>query len=130
MRKVITIVLTIVLTSCLKANAAEEPQLLMMRCTAYCIHGTTASGTPTRIGICATGRKELLGKTVILYRRLPGNEIGDYIGIYEVMDTGCNSNVIDIWQPTLDDCQKVMDCVYEQNAAGRIFVQVIEGAEG
>ena len=129
MRKVITIVLLIVLTSCLKSYAAEEPQLLMMRCTAYCIHGTTASGTPTRIGICATGRKELLGKTVVVYRRLPGDEIGNALGIFEVTDTGCNQNVIDIWQPTIEDCQSVMDWSYEEGASGKIWVEVIE-AEG
>lgn len=129
MRKVITIVLLIVLTSCLKSYAAEEPQLLMMRCTAYCIHGTTASGTPTRIGICATGRKELLGKTVVVYRRLPGDEIGNALGIFEVTDTGCNQNVIDIWQPTIEDCQSVMDWAYEEGASGKIWVEVIE-AEG
>lgn len=130
MKRAIIAALILGLISCHKGYAAEEPQLIMMRCTAYCIHGTTASGTPTRIGICATGKKELLGKTVILYRRLPDNEIGDYLGVYEVEDTGCNTNVIDIWQPDLDSCQKVMDSVYEQNAAGRIYVQVIEGAKG
>lgn len=129
MRKVITIVLLIVFTSCLKSYAAEEPQLLMMRCTAYCIHGTTASGTPTRVGICATGRKELLGKTVVVYRRLPGDEIGNALGIFEVTDTGCNQNVIDIWQPTIEDCQSVMDWSYEEGASGKIWVEVIE-AEG
>lgn len=128
MRKIITIVLLIVLTSCLKSYAAEEPQLLMMRCTAYCIHGTTASGTPTRIGICATGRKELLGKTVILYRRLPGNEIGDYIGIYEVMDTGCREFVIDVWCPE-DECQDFMDSVYENGCQGKVWVEFVD-AEG
>ena len=129
MKKTVIVALIIALTSCLKSYAADEPQLLMMRCTAYCIHGTTASGTPTRIGICATGRKELLGKTVVVYRRLPGDEIGNALGIFEVTDTGCNQNVIDIWQPTIEDCQSVMDWAYEEGASGKIWVEVIK-AEG
>ena len=130
MKRILIFVLTIALTSCLRSNAETEPTLIKMRVTAYCINGITASGTPTREGICATGKSGMLGKTVIVYRRLPNDEIGEALGIYEVTDTGCNENVIDIWQPTLDDCQSVMDWAYEEGSAGRIWVQVLENCNG
>lgn len=70
--------------------------------TAYCIDGTTASGKHTREGIVA-GKKEWIGMTVILY-----DENMEYIGTYEVLDTGGKKirqgKVIDIWLPTYDEC--------------------------
>ena len=127
---VVLIAASIGLISYHKSFAESEPTLIKMRITAYCLDGMTASGTPTRDGICATGRPGMLGKTVIVYRRLPGDEIGEALGIYEVTDTGCNENVIDIWRPTLDDCQSVMDWAYEKGSAGKIWVQVLENCDG
>ena len=100
--------------------------------TAYCIHGITASGTPTRMGICA-GKSEWLGKTIIVYKRLPDGKIGDIIGIYECTDTGgpgiASGKVIDIWCEDPDECQKLMDILYEDGCTGRVYLQVID-AEG
>ncbi len=107
------------------AEDNTEPQLLKMHATAYCQQGITASGKPVRDGICATGNKALVGKTVVLYQRLPDNGIGDYIGIYEVEDTGCNENVIDVWCKDLDKCQDFMDEVYTDGCGGKIWVQVV-----
>lgn len=104
----------------------DEPQLIKMHATAYCLDGVTASGEPVRRGICASGHKDWLGKTVILYQRLPDNGIGKIIGIYEVKDTGCKESVIDIWQPTLDDCREVMNQVYEDGCQGRVWCEVLD----
>lgn len=117
----------------IKANAYEYeeiPYLRKMHATAYCINGTTYSGDNTRIGICAM-RKEEIGKTAIVYQRLPNNEIGEIIGIYEVKDTGqtkglLDGNVIDIWCPDLDSCQDFMNRIYEDGCRGKVFVQLVE----
>jgi 3D (Asp-Asp-Asp) domain-containing protein len=76
-----------------------------MQATAYCIDGTTATGTHTRKGICA-GKREWFGKTAVVYADNHG-EIGDLIGIYKVEDTGGdpirNGKVLDIWVPSYDE---------------------------
>lgn len=83
-------------------------------------------GTQTRYGVCASGDKSLLGKTVICYKRLPNDGIGEIIGIYQVEDTGCSEYVIDIWMPNLEECQEVMNKVYEDGCKGKIWIQVFE----
>lgn len=123
------ITILVILVS-LKSSAADnQPQLIKMKSTAYCLDGITASGQYVRKGICACGDRALFGKTVVVYQRLPDNKIGDIIGIYEVLDTGCASTVIDVWCQDLDACQEYMNRVYEDGCKGRVYVQVID-AEG
>lgn len=127
-KSMIVIIVLIILVS-LKSKAATEPELIKMQTTAYCLPGTTCTGNFVRNGICASGRSEYIGKTVILYQRLPNGDIGDIIGIYEVLDSGCSKNVIDVWCEDLNACQDYMKRVYEDGCRGRVYVQVID-AEG
>lgn len=127
-KSMIVIIVLVILVS-LKSKAATEPELIKMHTTAYCLPGTTCTGIAVRNGICASGNKEFIGKTVILYQRLPNNSIGDIIGIYEVEDSGCSKNVIDVWCKDLDACQEYMNKVYEDGCQGRVWVQVVD-AEG
>lgn len=128
--KSIILTMMLVILVSLKSSAAEiEPQMKKMHTTAYCLDGQTASGQYVRKGLCACGDKALFGKTVILYQRLPSGEIGDIIGIYEVLDTGCSKNVIDVWFPNLEECQEYMNRVYEDGCQGKVYVQIID-AEG
>lgn len=99
--------------------------------TAYCLPGITASGQEVHPGICAMNSKvvkefDLMGKDVALYQRLPNGEKGKLIGIYEIADTGCKKNVIDVWMPDLKQCQKFMNLVYEDGCKGKIYYEVIE----
>lgn len=109
----------------LLGSDVEMPQLQKMHATAYTLTGTTATGCETRDGICATGDPDLIGKTVILYQR-DGDSIGEYIGTYECLDTGCKPNVIDVWCDGKAEAQKFMDRVYENGCAGKIYVQILE----
>ena len=111
-------------TSCAESNDSE-PVLYKMNATAYCLEGITASGKQVRKGICATGDKKYLGMTAIVYQRLPGDNIGKIIGIYEVEDTGCSEYVIDVWMPDTE-CQSFMDTVYEDGCKGKVWVQFME----
>ena len=126
----VVILAIVVLTSCISVKAEEQPTLIKMHATAYCLDGITASGEPVRKGICASGHRDWIGKTVIIYQRLPNDEVGRMLWILEVKDTGCKENVIDIWRPTLDDCQSVMDTLYLDGCKGRIYCQVIEDCNG
>ena len=94
------------------------------RATVYSLQGKTALGTDTRYGICATGNKELLGKYVILYQRLPDDKKGECLGIFSVEDTGCKKDVIDIWCP-IEYQKMIIDRTYENDCDGRIYIQEI-----
>lgn len=130
MKRVISVAILIAIFSIgFTSYAKEEPELIPMHATAYCLPGITASGEPVRTGICASGRKELFGKTVIMYQRLPDGSVGRGLGIFEVKDTGCKPNVIDVWMPDLDWCDNFMRIVYMDGCKGRVYIQVLE-AEG
>lgn len=97
-----------------------------MYATAYCLKGKTFTGTDVREGIAATGDKTLIGKTVLVYQRLPNGDMGDFVGIYEVEDTGCKQNVLDIWQPDLDSCREFMELVYKNDCKGKVYCFFID----
>lgn len=83
-------------------------------------------GTEVRDGVVACGDQSLLGKTIVMYQRLPNDEVGKIIGIYDVEDTGCSKHVIDVWHKDLEQCQEFMNLVYEDGCQGKIFIQVWE----
>ena len=87
-------------------NSNDNSNIRSMIATAYCIDGTTASGTQTRQGIAA-GKREWFGKTAKVYQNDKG-AVGELIGQYVIEDTGGtpikNGSVIDIWMPTYDEC--------------------------
>jgi len=89
----------------------EIPQGVKMLATAYCINGTTATGTQTRVGIAAS-KPAWFGKTISVYQLKDGKP-STLIGKYVVEDTGGeniqNGKVIDIWLPTYEEC-KVFGC--------------------
>ena len=115
---------------------SEQPELIKGYATAY--NGptdTTCTGDKVREGICG-GCEAYLGKTIILYQRLPDDEVGQIIGIYECLDTGTGTEgfqqgrVIDVYKPTLEECQDFMDLIYTNNAHGKVFIQVLEDCNG
>lgn len=116
------------------SEIAKQLELHQMRATAYKSENTlTYTGTVPHVGVAAA-RKDLIGKTIAMYQRLPGNEVGELIGIYEIQDTGpaegvANGNVIDIWCPNLDACQDFMNQIYADGCHGKVFVQFFN-AEG
>ena len=95
----------------------------------------TCTGNVVREGICG-GYKPYIGKTIILYQRLPGDHIGEIIGIYECLDTGTGTKsfqqgkVIDVFKPSLEECQEFMDLVYEDDCKGHVWIQVIDDSNG
>ena len=126
--RIISVITTLILIFSIgfTSYADSQPTLIKMHATAYCLDGITASGEPVRKGICASGHKDWIGKTVVLYQRLPNGEVGKILGIFEVKDTGCKDSVIDVWMPDLEECQKWMDKLYEDGCQGKVFCEVIE----
>lgn len=113
-----------------KIEEITEPKKILT--TAYCDTGITASGNYTRYGICA-GKREWIGMTVILYERDENNEIGELLGIFEVLDTGFGADsdgngigsiqegkVIDVYFPTYEECEEWM-----KKTKGKAYMQLI-----
>jgi 3D (Asp-Asp-Asp) domain-containing protein len=93
-------------TATAEAYRKSQAEMHSMIATAYCLNGTTATGTQTRVGIAAS-KREWFGKTVRVYWN-DGGQAGSLIGEYVIEDTGGrpirNGSVIDIWMPTKDEC--------------------------
>lgn len=93
-------------TAAAEAYRKSQLDLHRMTATAYCLNGTTATGTQTRHGVAA-GKREWFGKTVRVYHNNDGAP-GDLIGEYVIEDTGGSpirkGHVIDIWMSTRDEC--------------------------
>ena len=85
---------------------APHGELHSMVATAYCLTGSTATGTTPRPGVAAS-RPAWFGRTVRVYTNKNGKP-GKLIGTYTVEDTGGEpirtGSVIDIWLPTEDEC--------------------------
>lgn len=114
--------------------AEEQPTLIKGYATAYIGESDyTCTGDKVREGICG-GCKDYLGKTIILYQRLPNDEVGQILGIWECLDTGTGTEgfqqgrVIDVYKPTLEECQEFMDLIYTNNAQGKVWIQIVEAA--
>lgn len=74
--------------------------------TAYCYGTTTCTGKPVREGYAAMS-KRYLGMTAVVYTEDENGQALDYIGTYEIEDTGGderikNGNCIDIYIPDYD----------------------------
>lgn len=116
-------------------SCPDEPELIKGYATAYQSENDTCyRGDPVHEGVCG-GCKAYYGKTIVLYQRLPNDEIGEIIGIYECLDWGPatqafqEGRVIDVYKPTIEECKKFMKRIYEDDCQGRVFIQIIN-AEG
>ncbi len=101
--------------------------------TAYCISGITASGIYTTYGIAA-GKAEWLGRTVRVYKRLPGDIQGKLLGTYKIMDTGGteglkNGKVIDIWCSSMEEVNEIAEKSYSEGANGKIFIELLDESD-
>ena len=84
----------------------QEHTYHSMIATAYCLTGSTATGTTPRLGVAAS-KPAWFGKQVKVYWN-DGGKPGSLIGTYTIEDTGGapirNGSVIDIWLPDEDTC--------------------------
>ena len=99
---------------------ADTSGMELMYTTAYCLHGTTATGGTTRQGIAACNTH--LGEIALIY-----SMDGEYLGMYEVTDTGGTEGlekgkVIDVWKCNYTQCKSWMKLT-----GGRVYVQWVKG---
>ena len=112
--------------------AKEEPNLIKGFATAYpSDNDKTYKGDPVYEGICG-GCKAYYEKTMVLSQRLPNDEVGEIIGIYECLDWGPGTQafqegrVIDVYRSSRDRCQEFMNRVYEDDCQGKVYIQIID----
>lgn len=119
-------VLILLIGILLLAKGAGEPGsvdtsgMQLMHTTAYCLHGTTATGGTTRRGIAACNTH--VGDIAVIF-----STDGKYLGTYEITDTGGTEGlhkgtVIDVWKCNYTQCQSWMKLTN-----GKVYVQWIEG---
>lgn len=101
-------------------NSVDLTTMEKMHTTAYNLHGTTATGGTTRKGICACNTH--VGDLALIY-----STNGDFLGIYEVTDTGGTDGlkagtVIDVWFDTYEECEEWM-----RLTEGKCYVQWVHG---
>lgn len=118
-------------------SMAQSSELTKIRCTCYIDSGITASGQETRNGIIA-GRRSDFGKVAALYRCDTGNQIGEFIGYYEFLDTGAGIDTdgdgegdsiikglsVDVWK---NDMIEAKDWIAEYG--DYVYIKIID-AEG
>ena len=107
MKRLLMATLLIAATITVNANAAERAWA-----TAYCLTGTTASGTQTTEGRTVAGKRAWFGKTIHIWLDDGSGETKpeNFIGTYIVEDTGGEpikaGRVIDIYMPKEADCKE------------------------
>lgn len=128
------IILTLLLVLFMATTVRAE-NLKPMKLTVYtpqsCPGDTTASGHKVREGIVAS-TKDHLGDAVLVYTRE-----GEFVGIYECLDTGKGKiqpdgrgaiecgYVLDMWFPDMNAAAPVLE-----KTQGNILVQYIERPKG
>lgn len=118
-----------------KPSVPYEPEIKLIAgyTTAYTAKpdAKTCTGKTVRKGICG-GYGPYIGKTIILYKRLPDNTIGECLGVFECEDTGTGTKsfqegkLIDVFQPTKEDVQKWADLTWADGCNGHVWIQVID----
>ena len=132
--KIIFILVFIVLTlRLLMVNAEGIPpeeriggEPFRAECTAYCDSGITASGKPTVEGLTLGGAPEWIGCMAVLYEVDDDGGIGDFIGIYEVMDTGWGRDGDALRGETVDIFMEDYDACIQWGRRD-VYVQIIDG---
>ena len=130
---------------CLYANAEQSDPFnepVKVRCTCYIDSGTTASGKETRPGIMA-GKPEWIGCVACVNAVNEDGSIGEFIGYYEILDTGYGAETgvgqskiftdrtlgtielgttADIYQPTMHQAEEWVD-----QWGDYVYIKLIKG---
>lgn len=110
-------------------------EIVKIRCTCYTDTGLTASGAYTRRGVMA-GKSEWLGCVAMVYEVEDDGSVGDFIGYFEMLDTGAGIDTdgdgvgdsirsgksIDVWQPNQDAVSS-----WSKNFGDYVYIKLIKG---
>lgn len=121
--------LLVLMMICLVPTKVKAAELLNIEATAYCVTGTTATGTQTTEGRTIAGHPNWYGYTAYVWEdKGNGIEEENFLGSFTVEDTGKkggqvrNGKVVDIYLTDYDRCI--------QFGRKNVFVWLVEsGAE-
>lgn len=123
----------IILSLATRADGAEvapvqriNAEPFIVECTAYCDEGATASGKPTIEGQTLAGAREWIGCIAVLYEVDEDGGIGDFIGMYELSDTGYGKDGDIPRGETVDIFMKEEAACVEWGRRD-VYVQIIRG---
>lgn len=111
----------------------QEPTPI--RCTCYIDSGTMASGQQTRPYVMA-GKREWIGCVAALYDINPDGSMGEFIGYFEILDTGsgidtdgdgkgdsiASGQSVDVWMPSMADAK-----AWIESHGDYVFIKLIRG---
>lgn len=107
----------------------DAAELLNINATAYCVSGTTATGTQTTEGRTIAGHPDWYGRTAYVWEdKGNGIEMENLIGVFTVEDTGKkggsvrNGGTVDIYMTDYDRCI--------QFGRKNVYVWLVENKEG
>lgn len=118
-----TLLLIVTMSKNITVNPYGDPQLI--RCTCYTSDegAITASGQPVREGIVAS-KPEYIGKCACVIYENDNGQVGELIGVFEVLDTGGelikSGERIDVYRDSLEGCY---DWISEYG--DYVFIQII-----
>lgn len=131
-----TFLLSLLFSNTSYAITPQEAEMIPILTTAYYYGNVTASGCKAREGIAA-GKREWLGKTLMAWERNQDGSIGEFLGYWEILDTGFGADsdgdgigsiqegkVIDMYFENLDRCKSWM-----KQTNGKLYIKVFD-AEG
>ena len=129
----IIVIAGIILSLANRADGAEvapvqriNAEPFIVECTAYCDDGLTASGKPTIEGQTLAGAREWIGCIAVLYEVDEYGGIGDFIGIYELSDTGYGKDG-DIPRGEIIDTFMREEATCVEWGRKDVYVQIIRG---
>jgi 3D (Asp-Asp-Asp) domain-containing protein len=123
-----------------QASPFDEP--MKLRCTCYLDSGITASGKPVRENIMAA-KPEWIGCVACVNAVNPDGSIGEFIGLYEITDTGYGretgqgvssilkgktlgtieaGQTVDIWFPTSHQAEEWTDLYGDY-----VYIKLVRG---
>lgn len=105
----------------LSPAAVKADEIHTAKATAYCLTGTTATGTQTMPGRTVASKPEYFGKVMYLWEDSGDHQIhsDNFIGMYVVEDTGSKNiklgYVIDVYIPEYEEAKKFgsKDVIYQ-----------------
>lgn len=108
-KKILILALVLFALSPVKVQADE---IHTAKATAYCLTGTTATGTQTKASHTVASKPEWFGKIMVVWEDGGDHAIHpeNYIGTYTVEDTGSENirkgYVIDVYIPEYEEAKK------------------------
>ena len=132
-KRILSVLLVLSMLSFCMVNANAQTKdpyqdAIKIRCTCYTGYNKTYTGKQPYDGCrIIAGKKEWLGSVAALYSVKKDGSKGNFLGYYEVADTGSakslnNGTSIDLWRTDLDEAQDWVEVIGDY-----VYMELIKG---